>query len=92
MVSAQPRTNLSRVYYPSFFLGWQNELEQVLFESGEIGFRIASKATATYPLLTTAFKCLAQGLPGMEVVGHKFLSCEGPQPRGGAGVQADGAT
>lgn len=74
-----------------FFLGWQNELEEVLFESCEVGRRVTTKAIAMHALLTTALQVVPQCLPFGEVIRGKFLACAGTQPRGCACRHADHA-
>ena len=60
-----------------FFLGRQNELEEVLFEGCEIGFRVTTKARAMHAPLTTALQLLPQRLPLLEIVRGKFSPLTG---------------
>ena len=44
-------------------LGRQNELEEVLVKSHNVGFRATPKATADHALLTPVLQLLSPGLP-----------------------------
>src|SRR5262249_36506679 len=66
----------------SFFLGRQNELEEVRLKLLEIRGWITAKASTQGPLLAAGLSCLPEGLPGTDVLGSEFGRGVGMPPGG----------
>ena len=58
-------------------LGWQNELEEVCLQFGEIGRGIRAKTTTECALLPTRVEVLAECFPFIDRLRSEFLSGEG---------------
>jgi hypothetical protein len=75
-----------------FFLGWQNQLEEVRLKVREIRYWITAKAPAKGPLLTAGLPFLPQHLPGTDVLRNEFGCGVRMQSCGSCGNHTDGAT